>query len=115
VPPDNPFVEIEGARAELRASGLRNPWRFWIDAPTRQMLIADVGSTSREEVDLASLDGGGLDFGWPCFEGTVEFDTAAVCRSPVPPLLEIPHTDGVCSIIGGVVARDARMPQLAGR
>ena len=32
-----------GARPEIWAYGLRNPWRFWIDHPTRTMLIGDAG------------------------------------------------------------------------
>jgi hypothetical protein len=34
---------MEGARPEIVAYGLRNPWRFAIDAKTKTMLIADVG------------------------------------------------------------------------
>jgi glucose/arabinose dehydrogenase len=115
VPADNPFVGVEGARPEIWAYGLRNPWRFWIDHPTGDMLIADVGSTSREEIDLVARGVSGLNFGWPCLEGTVLFDGASTCEDPVPPLLDFPRADGVCAVIGGVVVRDARIPALAGR
>ena len=47
VPPDNPFVAMAGARPEIWALGLRNPWRFSIDDPARggtgALVIADVG------------------------------------------------------------------------
>jgi glucose/arabinose dehydrogenase len=115
VPPDNPFVSVAGARPEIWAYGLRNPWRFWIDHPTGDMLIADVGSTSREEIDLVARGVSGLNFGWPCLEGTVLFDGATTCDDPVPPLLDFPRADGVCAVIGGVVARDPRIPALVGR
>lgn len=114
VPADNPFVAVQGARPEIWAYGLRNPWRFWIDE-TGTMLLGDVGSTSREEIDLVRPGEAGLNFGWPCFEGTVLFDEAASCAHPVAPLLDFPRSDGVCAVIGGVVARDPRIPALVGR
>jgi glucose/arabinose dehydrogenase len=115
VPSDNPFVGIDGARPEIWAYGLRNPWRFWLDHDTGAMLIGDAGSTSREEIDLIARGQSGLNFGWPCFEGTVRFDPSRTCERAVIPLLEFPHENGVCVVIGGVVARDARIPALAGR
>jgi glucose/arabinose dehydrogenase len=115
VPHDNPFVDTVGARPEIWAYGLRNPWRFWLDAPTRDLIIADVGSTSREEVNVVPAGQSGANFGWPCFEGSLVFNEAATCEGPVQPLLEIPRENGVCAIIGGVVARDARIPALVGR
>jgi glucose/arabinose dehydrogenase len=116
VPADNPFVGRNGdTRPEIWAYGLRNPWRFWIDHPTRTMLIGDAGATAREEVDLVPLDRPGVNFGWPCFEGTLVFDTTASCQDPVGPLFDFPRDDGVCVVVGGVVARDARIRALSGR
>jgi glucose/arabinose dehydrogenase len=115
VPADNPFVGREGARPEVWAYGLRNPWRFWIDPETRTTIVADVGSTSREEVDVIVAGQSGLNFGWPCFEGTLVFDSTATCAQPVAPALEFPRDQNACAIIGGVVARDQRMPALTGR
>jgi glucose/arabinose dehydrogenase len=115
IPPDNPFVTTPGARPETWAYGLRNPWRFWIDPVTGAMFIADVGSTSREELDLVAAGTSGQNFGWPCFEGTVVFDATATCKGPVAPLLEFPRDNGHCAIIGGVVVRDSRIPALQGR
>jgi glucose/arabinose dehydrogenase len=116
VPSDNPFVGVEGARPEIWAYGLRNPWRFWVDHETGAMIIADVGSTSREELNLIPQGDSGLNFGWPCFEGSLVFDSTATCEKPVLPILEFPRDNGVCAVIGGVVvAPDARIPALAGR
>ena len=112
VPPDNPFVARPGARAEIWAYGLRNPWRFWIDDETRTMILADVGSTSHEELDVVSPGASGLNFGWPCFEGTLVFDASASCEHPVAPVLEWPRENGLCAVIGGVVVRDERIPAL---
>ena len=51
VPPDNPFVGVSGARAEIWAYGLRNPWRFSFDRVAGDLYIADVGQNSFEEID----------------------------------------------------------------
>jgi glucose/arabinose dehydrogenase len=115
VPPDNPFVAVAGARPEVWAYGLRNPWRFWIDPETNVLYVPDVGSTSREEVNVVARGGRGANFGWPCFEGTVVFDEKASCENPVAPLLDYARENGACAIIGGVVVRDARLAALAGR
>jgi len=115
VPPDNPFVNVPGARPEIWAYGLRNPWRFWIDDESRSLIVGDVGSTSREEVNLIPAGASGLNFGWPCFEGTLVFDAGATCERAVPPIVEVPRENGVCALIGGVVSRDDRIPALVGR
>lgn len=115
IPADNPFADVEGVRPEIWAYGLRNPWRFWIDHETGDLLVADVGSTAREEVNLVRRGESGLNFGWPCFEGTAVVDESAECESPVEPAFDFPRGDGVCAVIGGVVVRDPRIPALRGR
>ena len=115
VPADNPFATVAGARPEIWAYGLRNPWRFWIDFQTNVLYVPDVGSTSREEINVVTRSGRGVNFGWPCFEGTVVFDDMASCKGAVAPLLDYPRENGACAVIGGVVVHDARLPILAGR
>jgi glucose/arabinose dehydrogenase len=115
VPADNPFVGVDGVRPEIWAYGLRNPWRFWIDDVTGATYIADAGHERREEVDLVPRGLSGLNFGWPCFEGTLPFDSTATCDRAVAPLLDFPRDNGVCTIIGGVVSRDPRIAALEGR
>jgi len=119
VPTDNPLVSMEGARPEIVAYGLRNPWRFWIDAKTNAMLIGDVGEGAREEVDRLPLDALGLDFGWPCREGSivppkVNLPDGCAGARLTAPLYEYPHGPKRCSITGGVVARDPRLRALDG-
>lgn len=105
---------VPGARPEIWAYGLRNPWRFWIDPATSTMYIGDVGAGAREEIDLVPAGGKGMNFGWPCLEGSEPFDRSASCLTPVAPTIEISHETGACSVTGGVVVRDARLPALAG-
>ena len=115
VPADNPFVGVPDARPEIWAYGLRNPWRFWIDRETDTLYVPDVGSTSREEINVVPNRGRADNFGWPCFEGSLVFDASAMCSRAMPPLVEYQRADGECAVIGGVVARDPRIPELTGR
>ena len=73
----------------------------------------------REEVDLAAPGVGGQNYGWRCYEGTIPTPTVDPPCEPaghVPPLFDLDQeADGVCSIIGGYVSRDAGLPSLAGR
>ncbi len=61
VPPDDPFVGRSGARGEIWAYGLRNPWRFAFDRPPGRLFLADVGQNQWEEVDLIER---GQNYGW---------------------------------------------------
>jgi glucose/arabinose dehydrogenase len=120
IPAGNPFRDTPGARPEIVAYGLRNPWRFWIDAQTDTMWIGDVGQESQEEIDRLPLDQLGANFGWPCKEGTI---TPPAVQQPVgcataeltPPVYAYPHSPTRCSVIAGVVARDPRLTAHTGR
>ena len=116
IPPDNPFVGQPGKRAEIWAYGVRNPWRFAFDGATRSLYIADVGQSSREEVNVAAADAAGLNYGWNAWEGTMCYPSGTAC-SPAGitmPVLDYDHANG-CSITGGYVYRGALLPEVAGR
>lgn len=117
VPADNPFVGRAGARPEIYAWGLRNPWRFSFDRRTGDLTIGDVGQGEREEVDFMRRGTArGANFGWRAWEGTLRYDRSLTVRGAVRPVLEYDtHAGGGCSITGGYVVRDPRIPALAGR
>ncbi len=113
IPPDNPFVADETTPDEIWALGLRNPWRNSFDRYTGDLWIADVGQSDREEVNFQPADSpGGENYGWRCFEGTMEFNPEG-CEDPenyVFPVFEYGHPAGTgCtgSITGGYVYRGA--------
>jgi hypothetical protein len=107
---------LSGAPVLTWASGLRNPWRFSFDRQTGDMIIADVGEGAAEEVNFTPLgSGSGVNYGWPCWEGTVHQRPA--CNPPGydPPVLEKRRSTGFCAIVGGYVVRDPALPELFGR
>jgi glucose/arabinose dehydrogenase len=115
VPEGNPFDGREGARAEIWDYGLRNPWRFWIDPVTSDLYVADAGEGDAEEIDYVEGNVAGQNFGWPCFEGTLAFDTKQSCPGAVAPIFEYDHSGGRCAVVGGVVVHDPRLVGLEGR
>lgn len=115
VPAANPFVNQAGKRAEIWAYGLRNPWRYAFDANTRLLYIADVGQDKREEIDVAPMAQGGLNYGWNRMEGSLCF-TGTNCDSSglTLPILEYGHDGGACAIVGGFVYRGTAIQGLQG-
>ena len=116
VPSSNPFVSREGARPEIYAYGLRNPWRFSFDRRTGDLAIGDVGQNAVEEIDFVRRGRGrGVNWGWRPFEGTrrnFPDESAPGARDPV---IEHSHDQGFCSITGGYIVRDPKLPSLRGR
>lgn len=114
-PADNPFVGQDGARPEIWAYGLRNPWRFSFDRLTGDLWIADVGQNQWEEVNVQPAgSSGGENYGWPIMEATHCFQ-ADTCQQSglVLPVAEYSHALG-CSVTGGYVYRGAAQPALQG-
>ena len=111
-PRSNPYVGKGGAD-EIYAIGLRNPWRFSFDR--KFIVIGDVGQDRFEEVDYASVRRtNGANFGWDAFEGNSAFERERI-GSHLRPIHTYSHAGGNCSITGGYVVRDRRLPSLAGR
>ena len=112
IPQDNPFAgRGGGVRGEIYSLGLRNPWRYSFDRRTGALSIADVGQNAVEEVDfVAKGKGRGANFGWRPFEGRARFAPGESAPDAIAPVLELQHDDGYCSITGGYVVRDRRLP-----
>lgn len=117
IPAGNPFAGTAGARPEIWALGLRNPWRFSFDRDTGNLWIADVGQSRLEEVNLQpSSSGGGQNYGWRTMEGTSCYSPPSGCATTglTLPVIEYGHGEG-CSITGGYVYRGRAIPSLRGR
>jgi glucose/arabinose dehydrogenase len=115
IPDGNPFAARAGARAEIYAYGLRNPWRFSFDRRTGALSIGDVGQNAIEEINFVGRGAGsGANFGWRPFEGFKRI-FAEPSAGGIPPVITHTHATGYCSIIGGYVVRDPAVPSLAGR
>jgi glucose/arabinose dehydrogenase len=113
VPPDNPFVDRQGARSEIWAYGLRNPWRYSFDRETGDLWIGDVGQDSREEIDIQrGTSSGGENYGWDGYEGTLPFEEP-LPQDTVPPVYDYGRDLGA-TVIGGHVYRGAAIPGLQG-
>lgn len=124
-PADNPFVGRDGARPEIYALGLRNPWKFAFDQSSGALYLTDVGSDRWEEVNLVTPGG---NYGWPAREGPEcqAFPDAPGLVDPdceagpyTAPLASYGHLAldpaGGQAITGGVVVRDPALPGLAGQ
>jgi glucose/arabinose dehydrogenase len=115
IPNDNPFVARDGARPEIWAYGLRNPWRFSFDDSTGELWIGDVGESELEEIDHHSGGGRGVNFGWNDMEGNACHEPPTGCtRSGLElPVAQYSHDFG-CSITGGYVYRGRSQRALRG-
>ena len=114
IPPDNPFVDKPGARPEIWAYGLRNPWRISFDRDTGDLWIGDVGQSGWEEIDVEPAGSpGGVNFGWNLYEGNHPFEDGNP-KGLTMPIYEYPNGDATCSVTGGYVYRGTEIPDLVG-
>ena len=134
IPNDNPFVNLEGARKEIWAYGLRNPHRLsWDVDPARPgatLLAFNIGLVSWETILVIRK---GANYGYPLREGTQvmsENGMSAVPQddripvqvsdtvvrgtvTPTYPVAQFPHTPtGGDAIANGFVYRGKAIPAL---
>jgi uncharacterized repeat protein (TIGR03806 family) len=112
VPRDNPFVGMPGARPEVWAYGIRQPWKMSFDRQTGELWVGEVGQDHWESV-LRVQRGG--NYGWSVLEGSHPFRPDRK-RGPTPilsPVMEHPHSE-FRALIGGFVYRGRRLPELSG-
>jgi len=106
---------VDQPRAEVVASGLRVPWRFSFDKPTRRLIASDVGQDSFEEVNVLRLGADApANLGWPFFEGRRR-RLAGGPADHTAPALAVRHGARMCAIVGGHLVRGAAIPRLRGR
>jgi glucose/arabinose dehydrogenase len=112
IPKDNPFVTRPGARPEIWAYGLRNPWRMAFDRKTGKLWTSDVGQNLYEEIDILSAGG---NYGWSVREGLHPFgpEGSGPRKDLIEPIWEYHHDTGK-SLTGGAVYRGKRLPELDG-
>ncbi|GAB3033691.1 PQQ-dependent sugar dehydrogenase [Bowmanella dokdonensis] len=102
---------VPGAREEIYAWGLRNPWRFSFDAMNGQLWLADVGQNQYEEINI--IESGG-NYGWRCYEGLHRTSNSCTTDGPYEaPVAEYDHSLGN-SVTGGYVYRGDTIPGLQG-
>ncbi|CAK9086093.1 HHIP-like protein 1 [Durusdinium trenchii] len=100
IPSDNPFVGTVGARGEIYALGLRNPFKLDVHPVDGRIWITNTGDASFEEIHEARA---GANFGWPLYEGSTDdpaFDD---------PVYSYPYGSGA-AIAGGVFYRGNQFP-----
>jgi len=107
IPSDNPFVGRSGARAEIWAYGLRNPWRFSFDSATRNLWVGDVGQNRVEEINYVPPPAQpGANFGWRKYEGDQLFTDDRIDESKlVRPIHTYALAGSACAVTGGSVYR----------
>ena len=113
IPRDNPFVRMPGARPEVYAFGLRNPFRMSFDRATGELLVGDVGFEQWEMIYRVKAGG---NYGWSLTEGPNTHVRSDVTQGPGPilqPLIALPHSEAA-SITGGQVYHGSKLPRLRG-
>jgi uncharacterized repeat protein (TIGR03806 family) len=113
IPKDAPFANVAGARPEIYAYGLRQPWRFSFDKKTGDLWVGEVGQDLWESV--YKIERGG-NYGWSVNEGAHPFRPERK-KGPTPILpavVEHGHAD-FRSLTGGYVYHGTRLPELAGQ
>jgi len=101
IPMDNPFFNTSGAKKEVWALGLRNPFTFAF-SDAGNMYINDVGQDSVEEVNQGQSGG---NYGWPTCEGS------CINSNFINPVYSYAHPPGEGrSIAGGAFYHATQFP-----
>jgi glucose/arabinose dehydrogenase len=111
VPAGNPFGN------EIWALGLRNPFRWSFDGQTQDIWIGDVGQDNSEEIDFVPASaGGGVNYGWRCYEGNTPYNTSGC--GPISnytfPVHTYPTQNPSSAVTGGRVYRGTVYPAMQG-
>jgi uncharacterized repeat protein (TIGR03806 family) len=112
IPKDNPFIGVKGARPEIWAYGLRQPWKMSFDSAAGDFWAGNVGQDLWEQIYLIERGG---NYGWSILEGSHAFRPERP-RGPsqiLMPIVEHDHAN-FRSITGGFVYHGQRLKDLVG-
>jgi glucose/arabinose dehydrogenase len=111
-------VDRAGARPQIVALGLRNPWRYSFDRANGDLYIGDVGQGELEEIDYVPRriwSGGLVNYGWDVYEGRSRYEDKDLGPGRlVQPVAQYGRGLGY-SVTGGHVYRGRGAPSLQGR
>lgn len=95
----NPFVNIASARGEVFAYGFRNPHRMSWDAPSKTLIVDDIGLHDWEEIDIVSK---GANYGYSEREGNEQLfvENQGKTGSQMNPVVPFPEKDDVLHVDG---------------
>jgi putative heme-binding domain-containing protein len=112
IPKDNPFLSAKGARPEVWAYGLRQPWKMSFDKATGDLWTGNVGQDLWEQI--YRIERGG-NYGWSVLEGSHPFRPERP-RGPTPILMPVVEHDhaNFRSISGGFIYHGQRLKELQG-
>lgn len=112
IPKDNPFVDVAGARGEVWALGMRQPWKMSFDRATGDLWTGNVGQDLWEMIYRVERGG---NYGWSINEASHPFRPERK-RGPgeiIRPIVEHDHAN-FRSVTGGFVYHGSRLPELKG-
>ena len=123
IPADNPYSTDTAFLPEKYAAGFRNPQRFTWDSANGNLLIADIGQNTVEEIDLGKP---GANYGWNQREGSYVFNSDGTIGANVRddaattgftyPIAEYFHYGDIGNAVtAGPVYRGSGLPDLYGR
>jgi len=112
IPADNPFVQLEGAKPEVWAYGVRNPWKMAFDPTGKELWLGDVGWEMWEQIHRIERGG---NYGWSVMEASQPIHPESR-RGPTainPPIVALSRSESL-SVTGGVFYQGKQLPELQG-
>ncbi len=114
MPPDNPFVGVAGARAEIWSYGHRNPQGLWYDPASGRLWSIEHGPRGGDEINLILR---GRNYGWPVVSHGKEYwGPISIGEGTSKPGMEDPRKVYIPSIAPGslIVYRGDAFPDWRG-